>query len=61
MFISTVISKISTLNYSLETIKKTIIKLPINKKGKPNLNYMENYMKSLYLSVCNAFSKINNL
>lgn len=61
MFISTVISKTPTSNYRLETIKKTIIKLPINKKREPDWIYMENYIKNLYFFVSDIFSKISKI
>lgn len=34
-------------SFKLDTIKKTIIKIPVDSEGNPDWVYMENYIKSL--------------
>lgn len=60
IFISTVISKIITSNYRLDTIKNIKIKLPIDNYGNPDWDYMCKYVKSIFLNVNGVFNKIKN-
>lgn len=51
LFISSILSKIKTIDYKLNTILNTAIKLPINNNNELDWEYMENEVKSIYDSV----------
>jgi len=53
-FISIIVKEKNKFNYGrkwrVRRMKKSLIKLPVNKQGKPDWNFMENYIRSLSYS-----------
>jgi len=60
LFMATIISSVAKNNFawtkkpSEKLLLKTKIKLPVDKKGEPDWEYMENYIKTLSLSLAKA-------
>ena len=58
LFICTILNMTPAIDYKITTISNTIIKLPVTDNGSPDWEYMEQYVRYIYIYISNNIYKI---